>query len=65
MNCTDTMKVVREEVFGPVLSLLTFKSEEEILARANDSEFGLAGGLFTRYFKTIETFCKDGAIIHF
>ncbi|GFR59098.1 betaine aldehyde dehydrogenase [Elysia marginata] len=42
------MRVVREEVFGPVLSLLTFKSEEEVIARANDSEFGLAGGVFTR-----------------
>ncbi|GFN83524.1 betaine aldehyde dehydrogenase [Plakobranchus ocellatus] len=48
VNCTDDMTVVRKEVFGPVLSLLTFKSEEEVVARANDTEFGLAGGVFTR-----------------
>lgn len=44
----DEMTIVREEIFGPVLSLLGFSSEEEVLARANDTEFGLAGGVFTR-----------------
>ncbi|KAK3802241.1 hypothetical protein RRG08_004530 [Elysia crispata] len=48
VNCTDSMRVVKEEIFGPVMSLLTFKSEEEVIARANESEFGLAGGVFTR-----------------
>ena len=47
-NCEDHMTVVKEEVFGSVLSLLTFKSEEEVVRRANDTEFGLAGGVFTR-----------------
>lgn len=44
----DTMTIVREEIFGPVLSLLEFSSEEEVVGRANRSEFGLAGGVFTR-----------------
>lgn len=48
VNCEDHMTVVREEVFGSVLSILTFDSEEEVIRRANDSEFGLAGGIFTK-----------------
>ena len=44
----DDMTIVREEIFGPVLSLLSFSTEEEVLARANNTEFGLAGGVFTR-----------------
>ncbi len=47
-GCTDTMRIVREEIFGPVLSLLTFRNEDEVIARANDTEFGLAAGVFTR-----------------
>lgn len=49
VNCEDHMTVVREEVFGSVMSILTFDSEEEVIRRANDSELGLAGGIFTRY----------------
>ncbi len=41
------MKIAREEVFGPVLSVLTYKSEEEALAIANNSPFGLYGAVFT------------------
>jgi len=44
----DDMTIVREEIFGPVLSLLSFRDEGEVLARANDTPFGLAGGVFTR-----------------
>ena len=47
-NCTDTMRIVREEIFGPVLSMLVFDDEEEAIARANASRFGLAAGVFTR-----------------
>jgi betaine-aldehyde dehydrogenase len=46
--CRDDMRVVREEIFGPVMSVLTFRTEEEAVARANDTEFGLAAGVFTR-----------------
>ena len=45
---TDTMTIAREEVFGPVLSVLTFSDEDEVVARANDTPYGLAAGLFTR-----------------
>ncbi|MFC6634398.1 betaine-aldehyde dehydrogenase [Microbulbifer taiwanensis] len=44
----DDMTIVREEIFGPVLSLLSFREEGEVLERANNTEFGLAGGVFTR-----------------
>ncbi|WP_147126854.1 betaine-aldehyde dehydrogenase [Shimia ponticola] len=47
-NVTDDMTIAREEIFGPVLSVLSFKTEEEALARANDTEFGLAAGVITR-----------------
>ncbi|XP_060085828.1 4-trimethylaminobutyraldehyde dehydrogenase-like [Ylistrum balloti] len=46
-GCQDNMRVVREEVFGSVMSVLSFSSDEEVITRANDSEFGLAGGIFT------------------
>lgn len=46
-GCQDNMRVVREEVFGSVMSVLSFSSEEEVITRANDTEFGLAGGVFT------------------
>ncbi|HEY5820185.1 MAG TPA: betaine-aldehyde dehydrogenase [Mesorhizobium sp.] len=45
---TDTMRIAREEIFGPVMSVLSFDTEEEAIARANDTEFGLSAGVFTR-----------------
>lgn len=42
------MTCVKEEIFGPVMSVLPFDTEEEVMARANDSTFGLASGVFTR-----------------
>lgn len=44
----NKMRVFQEEIFGPVVSVTTFKDEEEALAIANDSEFGLGAGLWTR-----------------
>ena len=46
-DCTDGMRIVREEIFGPVLSLLVFDDEDEAVQRANASRFGLAAGVFT------------------
>lgn len=46
-QCTDDMQFVREEIFGPVMAVLTFSSEDEVVARANDSVYGLAAGVFT------------------
>jgi betaine-aldehyde dehydrogenase len=46
--CRDDMSIVREEIFGPVMSVLDFSDEEEVIARANATEFGLSAGVFTR-----------------
>jgi betaine-aldehyde dehydrogenase len=48
VNCHDQMTVVKEEIFGPVMSVLNFEREGEVISRANDTEFGLAAGVFTR-----------------
>ncbi|MBJ7553017.1 aldehyde dehydrogenase family protein [Marinomonas spartinae] len=45
---TNNMRVFQEEIFGPVISITTFKDEAEALAIANDSEFGLGAGVWTR-----------------
>lgn len=44
----DDMRVAREEIFGPVACVMPFDSLEEVAARSNDTEFGLAGGVWTR-----------------
>jgi succinate-semialdehyde dehydrogenase/glutarate-semialdehyde dehydrogenase len=48
VNVTTDMKVTREETFGPVAPLFRFKTEEEAIAMANDTEFGLAGYFYAR-----------------
>src|SRR5450631_4053925 len=45
--CHDDMTIVREEIFGPVMSVLEFDDEEEVIERANATEFGLAAAVFT------------------
>jgi betaine-aldehyde dehydrogenase len=46
-ECRDDMCIVREEIFGPVMSVLDFVDEEEVIQRANATQFGLAAGVFT------------------
>ena len=46
-RCHDDMAIAREEIFGPVMAVLEFEDEEEVIARANATEFGLAAGVFT------------------
>ncbi|MGP4077776.1 betaine-aldehyde dehydrogenase [Halobacillus sp. K22] len=46
-ECTSNMRIVQEEVFGPVLSIERFQTEEEAVNLANDSIYGLAGAVFT------------------
>ncbi|HSF84346.1 MAG TPA: betaine-aldehyde dehydrogenase [Acidimicrobiia bacterium] len=47
-GCTDDMRIVQEEIFGPVMAVLTFDTEDEVVTRANDTHYGLAAGLFTK-----------------
>jgi len=50
-DVTDDMFAAKEEIFGPVASVLKFSDTEEVLHRANNTEFGLASGFFTRDLK--------------
>ena len=47
-GCRDDMVIAREEIFGPVMTILPFTDEADVIARANNTEFGLAAGVFTR-----------------
>lgn len=46
-DCHDRMTIVREEIFGPVMSILTYDDEAEVIRRANATEYGLAAGVVT------------------
>ncbi len=46
-DVTDAMTIAREEIFGPVMAVLDFEDEDEVIARANATEFGLSAGVFT------------------
>ncbi|BBV04967.1 MULTISPECIES: betaine-aldehyde dehydrogenase [Providencia] len=47
-DCHDEMQITQEEIFGPVMSILSYQSEDEVIARANNSVYGLAAGLVTQ-----------------
>ncbi|KFY08992.1 hypothetical protein V492_05724 [Pseudogymnoascus sp. VKM F-4246] len=47
-DCTDSMKIINEEIFGPVLCILTYSTVDEVIRRANDTPLGLAAGVFTK-----------------
>lgn len=46
--CQDDMRICREEIFGPVMSIMSFRDEDEVIARANDTDLGLSAGVFTQ-----------------
>lgn len=50
-QCSDDMELCIDEIFGPVMSVLIFDDEEEVIQRANNSAYGLAAGLFTKDIK--------------
>ena len=47
-DVTDDMTIAREEIFGPVISILKFKTIDEVIKRANSHKYGLAGGVVTQ-----------------
>ncbi|TLP48115.1 betaine-aldehyde dehydrogenase [Cohaesibacter sp. CAU 1516] len=59
-DVTDEMTIAREEIFGPVMSVLSFRDEQEVVDRANATAFGLAAGVFTsdltRAHRVVERF---------
>lgn len=46
-GCTSDMTIVKEEIFGPVVTIQTFETEQEAIDLANETEYGLAGAVFT------------------
>lgn len=51
MNASNEMRVVQEEIFGPVIAVMTFREEEEVIEKANDVRYGLAGYVWTNDIK--------------
>jgi len=49
---TDDMEIAKDEIFGPVMSIMKFGSIDEVVKRANDSNYGLAAGLVTKSLDT-------------
>src|SRR5690606_9999409 len=47
LNCSQSHRVVQEEIFGPVLAVQTFRTVEEVIEKANNSPYGLSGGVWT------------------
>jgi aldehyde dehydrogenase (NAD+) len=48
LDTPETANIMKEEVFGPVVNINTFETEEEVIAKANDTEFGLYAAVYTR-----------------
>jgi aldehyde dehydrogenase (NAD+) len=57
-NVRDEMAIARDEIFGPVVSVLPFKSMEDLIDRANDTQYGLAAGIWTKNIDKAHTFAK-------
>lgn len=51
-DSTNDMRIAQEEIFGPVATIIKFKTEEEVIRLANDSEYGLGGGVWTSNLNT-------------
>ncbi|ONH60917.1 betaine-aldehyde dehydrogenase [Frankia sp. CcI49] len=58
-DVSDDMRVAREEIFGPVACVLPFDTAEEVVARSNDTQFGLSGGVWTRDVGKAHRFARD------
>lgn len=55
-GCEDEMRVVREEIFGPVVAIQTFDEADEVIQRVNESEYGLSGAVWTRDLSLAQKF---------
>lgn len=58
-NTSKEMRIYKEEIFGPIAGFMPFKTDEEVLEMANDSEYGLASYIFTNDHKRIAYFSKN------
>ena len=55
----NEMRIAQEEIFGPVVSVLTFEDEDELIKQANDTVYGLSAGLWTRDITRAHRFAKE------
>ncbi len=58
-DVTNQMRVAQEEIFGPVVSVLTFKDEEDLIRQANETIYGLSAGIWTRDITRAHRFAKE------
>lgn len=58
-NVTDDFKIVQEEIFGPVQTIIKFKTLDEVIERANNTKYGLAAGIVTTNIDTANTFAHS------
>ena len=58
IDVTSDMRICREEVFGPVVTVQTFETEDEVVARANDTPFGLAAGFWTKDIRRVRRMAR-------
>ncbi len=58
------MTIAREEIFGPVLSVMAYDDIDEVVARANDTDFGLVAVLWTKDLVTAHTLAAAAAVRH-
>jgi len=58
-GCTQTMDVIRQEIFGPVIPVVEFADLDEAIAYANDCEYGLTSSIYTRDLNTALRACQE------
>jgi len=58
-NVEDHMVIAQEEIFGPVMSILKFSTNQEAVERANKSEYGLAAAVFSKNIDTCNTMARN------
>jgi aldehyde dehydrogenase (NAD+) len=59
LTTDNALRICQEEIFGPVAAVIPFDTEEEAIAIANDSHYGLASGLWTRDLARVHRFVRD------
>ena len=61
-DVAQTHRIAREEIFGPVLSVLTFRTPDEALAKANNTPYGLSAGVWTTLFPIVQGLPKTPSL---